>query len=90
MNHRAIATLVLALALAAGGCERGEDAPEGDEPDTLDVDVPDQVEEGVERGARQLGGKVGEALEETGEAIEEAGERLQEEAGEPAVGGDSL
>jgi hypothetical protein len=88
MIRRDLAAIVLAAALVAGptACERqdGDEAEGG--RDTLDIDVPDDVEENLERGARRVGGTVGEAIEETGEAIDRAGERIQEEAGEPGVG----
>ena len=58
----------------------GADIDIGD--DTLQVTIPENTEERLERGARQVGGAVGEALEETGEAIEEAGTRVQEEVRE--------
>ena len=81
--------LALAFALGIGGwaCERREDGDAIDfDDDTLELTVPEDTEERIERGARQVGGAVGEAIEETGAAIEEAGERIQEEIedGEPA------
>ena len=85
MNRHALfaGTLMAAAALAA--CGRGEGDGPGDR-DTLAIEVPADVDERMERGARAIGGTVGEALEETGEAIEEAGQRIQEEVGEPVAG----
>jgi hypothetical protein len=80
--------LLVAFLLAAGAasCQRGEGEGDAGDPDTLAIDVPDEVEDRFEEGARAIGGRVGEVLEETGEAIEDAGERMQEEAGEGAAG----
>jgi hypothetical protein len=80
--------MLVAFVLAAGAaaCQRGEGEGGAGDRDTLAIEVPDEVEDRFEEGARAIGGKVGEALEETGEAIEEAGERMQEEAGEGAAG----
>ena len=80
--------LIVALALAVpAGCDRGAGGEAGDrDRDTLAIEIPDEVEDRFEEGARAIGGRVGEALEETGEAIEDAGERIQEEAGEGAAG----
>ncbi len=75
-------SIVLAalLGLGGGACDRRDNETAIDiEGDTLELTVPDDAEERIERGARQVGGAVGEALEETGEAIEEAGARIQEE-----------
>ena len=78
--------LIVALVLAVpAGCDRGAGGEAGDR-DTLAIEIPDEVEDRFEEGARAIGGRVGEALEETGEAIEGAGERIQEEAGEGAAG----
>jgi hypothetical protein len=81
----ALVTIALAAGVAAG-CDRGEGEEDAGLRDTLAVDLPENIDESMEQGARRLGGRVGEALEETGEAIEEAGERIQEEAGEPVMG----
>ena len=75
--------IAFALAFPWAACDRGEGGAVGDR-DTLAIDVPVEVEDRFQRGARTIGGRVGEALEETGEAIEEAGERMQEEVGEAA------
>lgn len=88
MIRRDLAALLLLLAIvgSALGCSRRE----GDEVkggrDTLMIQVPANVDERLEQGARKVGGKVGEALEETGEAIEKTGERLREKSGQPAAG----
>ena len=79
--------LSTALGIAALACERREAEQGDDDRDTLSIEVPDietpeNVDERLEEGARRVGGRVGEALEETGQAIEDAGERIQEEAGE--------
>ena len=86
MTCRNLASWLLTVALLAGAvaCDR-EEVDEGEvERDTLSIDLPEDVDERFEEGARRVGGRVGEAIEETGQAIEEAGERLQEEAAEPA------
>lgn len=77
-------TVLLALALGLGGwaCKEDEGADIDIGDDTLQVTIPENTEERLERGARQVGGAVGEALEETGEAIEEAGTRVQEKVRE--------
>lgn len=77
-------TVVLVLALGLGGwaCKEDEGADIDIGDDTLQVTIPEDTEERLERGARRVGGAVGEALEETGEAIEDAGTRIQEEVGE--------
>lgn len=77
-------TVVLVLALGLGGwaCKEDEGADIDIGDDTLQVTIPEDTEERLERGARRMGGAVGEALEETGEAIEDAGTRIQEEVGE--------
>ncbi len=80
MSRWTKAVLMAALTLAACGRRGGEG--EAGSRDTLAIEVPEHVEE----GARVIGGRVGEALEETGQAIERAGERMQEEAGEPVIG----
>ncbi|HUP01407.1 MAG TPA: hypothetical protein VM737_07810 [Gemmatimonadota bacterium] len=88
MRRRCLAIgVAFALGLSTGGCgERDDDGTIDIEDDTLELAVPQDLEERIERGARQVGGAVGEAIEETGAAIEEAGERIQEEVqnGEPA------
>lgn len=84
---RLFALLVAAsLATTAAACDRDRAEGEAGEPDTLTIGVPEEVGDRFEEGARRLGGKVGEALQETGEAIEGAGERIEEEAGEPVTG----
>jgi hypothetical protein len=79
--------LSIALGISALACERREAESGEDDRDTLsievpDIDAPENVDERLEEGARRVGGRIGEAIEETGEAIEDAGERVQEEAGE--------
>lgn len=70
---------ITALAAACGG---------GSEPqieigdDTLRMEVPDDAADRLERTGRRIGGKVGEAMEETGQAIQDAGRRVREEAGD--------
>lgn len=78
--------VAFALVTSSVACERRNAEGEAGAPDTLAIDVPDEVEDRVQEGARTIGGAVGEALEETGEAIEGAGERIQEEVGEPVAG----
>lgn len=91
MARHDLAALLIAFVLVASvlACQRREGAAPG-ERDTLTIKVPEDIDESLERGARTIGGKVGEALEQTGEAIEKAGERLREEAGEPVRTGDTL
>lgn len=82
MARRAVRWILVVLVLGTGACEREEPGEPG-ELDTLDIEIPvGEVEDRLERGARRIGGRVGEALEGTGEAIERAGERIQDEAGE--------
>lgn len=87
-----VAWMLVPLALATAACEREPGGEEPGDPDTLAIDIPDggEVEDRLEEGARRIGGRVGEALEETGEAIEQAGERLREESAEPDTPGDTL
>jgi hypothetical protein len=82
---RWFALLVVASLATAAACDRDRGEGGAGVPDTLDIEVPDEVGDRFEEGARRLGGKVGEALQETGEAIEGAGERIEEEAGEPVT-----
>ena len=66
IRRRTFAALV-AIAVAAGmaACDRIEGENDIDAlTDTLSVDLPDNVDESMERGARRLGGRVGEALED--------------------------
>lgn len=81
------------LVTAVIACERGEPGEEDVEADTVDVSMDpetrreiEQVGERARDAAREAGGAVGRALEETGEAVEQAGERLrrQSEAAEEA------
>lgn len=67
-------------ALAVGGCGDGEDVEIEIGGDTVRMGVPEDASERLERTGRRIGGRVGEALEETGQTIEEAGQRIQEEA----------
>lgn len=79
----AVGLLSTALAVACG---------EGDDPeieigdDTVRMRVPEDAAERLERTGRTVGGKVGEAIEETGQAVEEAGRRIQEEAADTLDG----
>lgn len=79
MNRLRGLAFVLALVLIALTCGRDDDVDIELDPDSL---VPPDAAERLERTGRRVGGKVGEALEETGEAIERAGERIQEEVAE--------
>lgn len=78
--------LAAAMALTVVGCGEGpsRDVEIGIGEDTLQVEVPEEAAERLERTGRRLGGRVGDALEETGQAIERAGERIREEVGEDA------
>lgn len=68
----------MVAAVACGGEGEDREIEVGD--DTVRMEVPEDAAERMERAGRRIGGRVGEALEETGEAIEEAGRRVQEEA----------
>lgn len=76
MRRTWMTVAVAALALACGEDDR--EITVGD--DTLRMEVPEDASERLERTGRRIGGRVGEAMEETGQAIEEAGRRVQEEA----------
>lgn len=88
--------LVLGVALVAAAviaCERDEPADEGVEADTVGVSIDGETRRELEQAgerardaAREAGGAVGRALEETGEAVEKAGERMQRQS--EAVGED--
>jgi hypothetical protein len=82
MKRRAVRWILGVLVVGVAACGDGEEPAAGGGVDTLEIEVPDAevVEDRLQEGARRIGGRVGEALEETGEAIERAGERIQEEA----------
>jgi len=78
--------VLLSFVAGAAACDRGGGDDEIGDRDTLAIEVPADVDERMEQGARAVGGAVGEALEETGEAIESAGERIRQETGESVTG----
>lgn len=78
MRRGWIASALVVAAVACGG--EGEDMEIEVGDDTVRMEVPEDAAERMERTGRRIGGRVGEALEETGEAIEEAGRRVREEA----------
>lgn len=69
---------IAALAALAMACGEDGEIEIGD--DTLRMEAPEDATERLERTGRRIGGRVGEAMEQTGEAIEDAGRRVQEEA----------
>lgn len=77
MRRRWMPGVMLVAAMACGDADEVE-MEIGD--DTLRMEVPEDASRRLERTGRQIGGRVGETLEETGQAIEEAGRRIQEEA----------
>lgn len=84
MKRGVVPGILVLLALGVAACDRGAEPGEPDGRDTLEIEIPaGEVEDRLEEGARRIGGRVGEALEETGEAIERAGERIQDEVAEP-------
>lgn len=85
MNRGWIAAGLLASSLVVG-CGEGDDLEIEIGDDTVRMEAPEDASERLERTGRRLGGKVGEALEETGQAIEEAGRRVQEEAADTLDG----
>lgn len=91
MTSRVVRWWLLPLALGALACERDAGDDPAGEPDTLAIEIPaGEVEDRVQEGARRIGGRIGEALEDTGEAIERAGERIQQETAEPDTAGGGL
>ncbi|MDX1660466.1 MAG: hypothetical protein R3326_01635 [Gemmatimonadota bacterium] len=75
------AWIAMALVAAITGCgDDGEELEIEVGEDTVRMEVPEDASERLERTGRRVGGRVGEALEETGQAIEEAGRRIREEA----------
>jgi hypothetical protein len=76
--------VALALAVGATACDRIGAGREPGDRDTLAIELPPEVQEGLEesgqrarQGAQRARERIGEAVEETGERIEAAGEDMQ-------------